>query len=128
MNPLISIFRAHTTHFQLQVLLAAQMNTEIVGDLIEQSVIQRMTDVLHDEIDLMRRTPDAHEFGLIIVINLCYYINVSPSHRVLAISAESNNFRSPACIQHIQNATDHGSNVLCCMTIVKGHCDQVQTL
>ncbi len=98
MNPSISIFRARTAHFQLQVFLAAQMNTEIVGGLIEQSVIQRMTDVLHDEIDLMRRTPDAHELGLTLVINSCYYTSVSPSHCVLAISAESNNFRSLACI------------------------------
>ncbi len=39
MNPSIGIFRARTTHFQLQVLLAAQMNTKIMGDLIEQSII-----------------------------------------------------------------------------------------
>jgi hypothetical protein len=101
MNPSISIFRAHTAHFQLQVLLATQMNTEIVGGFIEQSIIQRMTDVLHDEIDLMRRTLDTHELGFTLMINSCYYTNVSPNHRVLAISAESNNFKSPACIQCI---------------------------
>jgi hypothetical protein len=128
MNPSISIFRAHTAHFQLQVLLAAQMNTEIMGGFIEQSVIQRMTDVLHNEINLMRRTPDAHELGLTLVINSYYYTSVSPNHHVLAISAESNNFRSPMCIQRIQNAIDHGNNVLYCMTIVKRHCDQVQIL
>ncbi len=104
------------------------MNTEIVGGFIEQSVIQRMTDVFHDEIDLMRRTPDAHELGLTLVINLCYYTSMSPNHCVFAISAESNNFRLPTCIQRIQNVIDHGNNVLCCMTIVKGHCDQVQIL
>jgi hypothetical protein len=104
------------------------MNTEIVGSLIEQSVIQRMTDVLHDDINLMRRTPNAHELGLTLVINSCYYTNVSPNHHVFVISAESNNFRSSTCIQRIQNATDHGSNVLCYMTIIKGHCDQVQIL
>jgi hypothetical protein len=123
MNPLISIFRARTAHFQLQVLLAAQMNIEIVGGLIEQSVIQRMTDVLYDEINLMKRTLDAYELGLTLMINSCYYTSMSPNHRVLAISAESNNFRSPTCIQCIQSAIDHGSNVLCCMTIVKGHYD-----
>jgi hypothetical protein len=74
------------------------MNTEIVGGLIEQSVIQGMTDILHDEINLMGRTADAHELGLRLVINSCYYTSVSPSHRVLAIVAESNNLRSPACI------------------------------
>jgi hypothetical protein len=31
MNPSIGIFRARTAHFQLQVLLAVQMNIEIVG-------------------------------------------------------------------------------------------------
>ncbi len=101
------------------------MNTEIVGGLIEQSIIQGMIDVLHDEINLMRRTPNAHELGLKFMINSCYCTSVVPSHRVLAISAERNNLRSLACIQRIQNATDHGNNVLYCMTIVKGHCDQV---
>jgi hypothetical protein len=124
-NPSIGIFRARTTHFQLQVLLAVQMNTEIVGGFIEQSVIQRMTDILPNEINLMRRTPDAHELGFKLVINSCYYTSVLPNHRVLAIGVESNNLRSPTCIQHIQNVTDHGSNVLWSMTIVKGHCDQV---
>jgi hypothetical protein len=98
MNPSIGIFKAHIAHFQLQVLLAAQMNIKIVGSLIEQFIIQGMTDVFHDEIDLMKRTPDAHELGLRLMINLCYYTSVSPNHRVLAISAESNNLRSPACI------------------------------
>jgi hypothetical protein len=125
MNPSIGIFRARIAHFQLQVLLVAQMNTKIVGDLIEQSVIQGMTNVLHDEISLMRRTLDAHELGLRLVINSCYYTSMSPSHCVFAIGAESNNLRSPTCIQHIQNVTNHGNNVLYCMKIVKGHCDQV---
>jgi hypothetical protein len=98
MNPLIGIFKAHTAHFQLQVLLAVQMNIKFMGDLIEQSIIQAMTDVLHNEINLIRHTPDAHELGLRFVINLCYYTNMSPSHRVLAISVESNNLRSPTCI------------------------------
>jgi hypothetical protein len=128
MNPLIGIFRARIAHFQLQVLLATLMNIEIVGGLIEQSIIQGMTDIFHDEINLMKRTPDAHELGLKLVINLCYCTNVVPSHRVLAISVESNNLISLACIQCIQNATDHGNNVFCCMTIVKGHYDQVQIL
>jgi hypothetical protein len=35
---------------------------------IKQSVIQGMIDILHDEINLMRRTPDAHEFGLKLVL------------------------------------------------------------
>jgi hypothetical protein len=65
------------------------MNTEIVGDLIEQSIIQGMTDVLHNKINLMKHTLDAHELGLRLVINLCYYTSVSPSHHVLAISAET---------------------------------------
>jgi hypothetical protein len=125
MSPLISIFKARIAHFELQVLLAPQMNTKIVGDFIEQSVIQGMTDILHDEINLMRRTPDVHELGFRLMIKLCYYTSVSPSHRVLTISAENNNLRLPACIQRIQNATDHGNNVLCCMIIVKGHCNQV---
>jgi hypothetical protein len=76
-----------------------------------------MTDVLHDDLNLMRRTLDVHELGLKLVINLCYYISVSPNHRVLTISAKSNNLRLPACIQRILNATNHGSNVFCCMTI-----------
>ncbi len=80
------------------------MNTEIVGGLIEQSVIQGMTDILHDEINLMRRTVDAHELGLRLMNNSCYYTSVSPNHRVLAIGVESNNLRSPTCIQRIQNA------------------------
>jgi hypothetical protein len=125
MNPLIGILWARIAHFQLQVLLAALMNIEIVGGLIKQSIIQGMTDIFHDEINLMKRTPDAHELGLKLVINLCYCTNVVPSHHVLAISAENNNLRSLACIQCIQNATDHGSSVFCCMTIVKGHYDQV---
>jgi hypothetical protein len=104
------------------------MNTEIVGSLIEQFVIQGMTDVLHDEINLMKRTLNAHELGLKLMINSCYYTSVSPSHRVLTIGAESNNFRLLACIQRIQNATNQGSNVLYYMTIIKGHCDQVQIL
>ncbi len=97
MNPLIGIFKARIAHFQLQVLLAAQMNTKIV----KQSVIQEMTDVFHDEINLMKRTPNAHELGLRFMINLCYYTNMSSSHRVLAIDVESNNLKSPTCIQHI---------------------------
>jgi hypothetical protein len=104
------------------------MNIEIVGNFIKQFIIQGMTDVFHDKINLMRRTLDAHELGLRLMINSCYYTSVSPSYRVFAIVVESNNLRSPTCIQHIQNATDHGSNVLCCMTIVKGHYDQVQIL
>jgi len=104
------------------------MKTKIVGSLIKQSVIQGMIEIFHDEINLMKRTPDAHELGLRLVINSCYYTSVSPSHHVLTIGAESNNLRLLACIQRIQNATDHGSNVLCYMTIVKGHCDQVQIL
>jgi hypothetical protein len=81
-----------------------------------------MTNVLHDDLNLMRCTLDAHELGLKFVINLCYYISVSPNHRVLTIgaltiSAKSNNLRLPACIQRILNATNHGSNVFCCMTI-----------
>ncbi len=84
-----------------------------------------MTDILPNEINLMRRTPDAHELGFKLVINSCYYTSVLPNHRVLAISVESNYLRSPTCIQRIQNVTDHGSNVLWSMTIVKGHCDQV---
>jgi hypothetical protein len=103
-----------------------QMNTKIVGDLIKQSVNQGMINIFHDKINLMKRTPDAHELGLRLVINLCYYTSVSPSHRVLTIGAKSNNLRLSACIQRIQNATNHGSNVLYCMTIVKGHYDQVQ--
>jgi hypothetical protein len=103
--------------------LAAQMNIEIVGSFIEQSIIQGMIDVLHDEINLMKHTPDVHELGLRPMINSCYHTSVSPNHRVLAISVESNNLRSPACIQRIQNATNQSSNVLCCMTIVKGHYD-----
>jgi len=99
-----------------------------VGGLIKQSIIQGMTDVFHGEINLMRRTPDAHELSLKLVINSCYCTSVVPSHRVLAIGAESNNLRSLACIQRIQNVTDHGSNVFCCMTIIKKHCDQVQIL
>ncbi len=63
-----------------------------------------------------------------LVSNSCYYTSVSPNHRVLPISVESNNLRSPTCIQRIQNATDHGSNVLWSMTIIKGHYDQVQIL
>ncbi len=122
MNPLIGIFRARIAHFQLQVLLATLMNIEIVGGLIEQSIIQGMTDIFHDEINLMKRTPDAHELGLKLVINLCYYTSVSPNHLVLAIDAftigaKNNNLRSPTCIQCIQNATDHGNIVFCCMTI-----------
>jgi hypothetical protein len=117
MNPSIDIFRARTTHFQLQVLLIAQMNIEIVGGLIKQSIIQGMTSVIHDDVNLMRRTPDAHELGLKFVINSCYYISVSPNHRVLTIGAKSNNLRPLVCIQRIQNATDHGNNVFCCMTI-----------
>jgi hypothetical protein len=88
------------------------MNTEIVGDFIEQFVIQGMTNVLHDEINLMRRTLDAHELGLRLVINSCYYTSVSPNHCVIAIDAESNNLILPTCIQRIQNATDHGRNIL----------------
>jgi len=78
MNPLISIFRARTAHFQLQVLLTAQMNTKIMGGLIEQSVIQGTIDVLHDKINLMKRILDAHELGLKFMINSCYYTSMSP--------------------------------------------------
>jgi len=74
------------------------MNTEIVGGLTKQSIIQGMIDVLHDEINLMRCTLDAHELRLRLMINSCYYTSVSPNHRVFAIGAESNNLRSPACI------------------------------
>jgi len=103
MNPSITIFKACTAHFQLQVLLAVQMNIETMGGLIEQSIIQGMTNVLHDDINLMRCTPYAHELGLKLVINLCYYTSVSPNHCVLAIgaftiSAKSNNLRLPTCI------------------------------
>ncbi len=35
MNWLINIFKARIAFFQLQVLLATQMNTEIMGGLIE---------------------------------------------------------------------------------------------
>jgi hypothetical protein len=107
-------------------LLAGQMNIEIVGGLIEQSIIKGMIDVLHNETNLMRHTLDAHEFGLRFMINSCYYTSMSPSHHVFTIGAKSNNLRSLACIRRIQNATNHGSNVLWCMTIVKGHCNQVQ--
>jgi hypothetical protein len=122
MNPSTDIFKARIAHFQLQVLLTVQMNIESVGDLIEQSIIQGIIDALHDSINLMRRTPDAHELGLKLVINLCYYTSVSPNHLVLAIDAftigaKNNNLRSPTCIQCIQNATDHGNIVFCCMTI-----------
>jgi hypothetical protein len=77
------------------------MNIKIVGDLIEQYVIQGMINVLHDEINMMRRTPDAHELSLRFVINSCYYTSMLPNHRVLAISVESNNLRSLVCIQRI---------------------------
>jgi hypothetical protein len=77
------------------------MNTEIVGRLIKQSTIQGMTNVLHAKINLMRRTPDVHELDLRLVINSCYYTSVSPNHRILAISAESNNLKSSMCIQRI---------------------------
>jgi hypothetical protein len=77
------------------------MNTEIVGGLIEQFVIQGMIDVLHKEINLMRHTPDAYELGFRLVINLCYYTNMSPCHHVLAIGAKSNNLKLLVSIQCI---------------------------
>jgi hypothetical protein len=77
------------------------MNTKIVGGLIEQFIIQGMIDVLHKEINLMRHTPDAYELDFRLVINLCYYTNVSPCHHVLAIGAKSNNPKLLMCIQCI---------------------------
>jgi hypothetical protein len=35
-----------------------------------------MNGVFHDEINLMSHTLDAHELGLRLVINLCYYTRV----------------------------------------------------
>jgi hypothetical protein len=87
-----------------------------------------MTDILHYEINLMKHTPNAHELGVRLMINSCYYTNMLPSHCVFTIGAKSNNLRSLVCIQRIQNATDQSNNVLCCMTIIKGHYDQVQIL
>jgi hypothetical protein len=98
MSPLIGIFRACTTHFQLQFLLATHMNIEIVGGLIEQFVIQKMTNVLHDEINMMKCTPNTHEFGLKLVINECYHTSMSANHCVFAIGVERNNVRLPTCI------------------------------
>ncbi len=77
------------------------MNTKIVGGLIEQFVIQGMTNFLHEEINLMKHTPNAYDLGFRFVINSCYYTNVSPSHHVFAIGVESNNFKLPVCIQRI---------------------------
>ena len=70
------------------------MNIDIVGGLIEQSVIQKMTNVIQDEINVMKCTPYSYEFGLKLVINECYYTSMSPSHCIFAIGVESNNVRS----------------------------------
>ncbi len=58
-RPAIRVLQALAAHLQLQVLLFTQVDREGVHDLGERVVIDLTGGVLDDEVDLMRRTPDA---------------------------------------------------------------------
>jgi len=60
-RPTTCVLRALTAHLQLQVLLFTQVDREGVHDLGERAVVDLAGGILDDEVDLMRRTPDAQD-------------------------------------------------------------------
>jgi len=87
-RPATCVLRALTAHLQLQVLLFTQVDREGVRDLGERAVVDLAGGVLDDEVDLMRRTPDAQD----LVDSLLGHQSDEPAepsrHCVLAVRAD----------------------------------------
>ena len=79
----IFVFRALYSHLQLQVSLLTQLDREAVRGLREPTVADLVGAVLNDEVNLMRRTPDAQDLMNGLLVHQRDERAGSPPHRDL---------------------------------------------
>ncbi|CAK9861586.1 unnamed protein product [Sphagnum jensenii] len=60
-HPAIRVLRAFAAHLQLQVGLLTKVDCEGVRNLGKRAAVDLAGRVLDDEVNLMRRTPDAQD-------------------------------------------------------------------
>ncbi|CAK9858221.1 unnamed protein product [Sphagnum jensenii] len=94
-RPAICVLWAFAAYLQLQVGLLTEVNREGVRNLGERVVADLAGRVLDDEVDLMRRTPDAQDLMDDLLDHQRDELAEPACHRVLVVRADRHQLDPP---------------------------------